>query len=129
MARITKKVDRAVDPRKRTQVFTTADADEGDILMIKSSLGHSATHLNAEATGGALKFHLNVIRSIVARRVDDPFFPFSAWPNVAKCVEVEDDGMGEITVAAGESFTMDDDLVIDDIQLTTISGTFSIFVS
>lgn len=129
MASVTKKVDRAVAPTKRSQIFTSADASEDDILMIYDSLGHSSAHISIEAIGGDMKVRFNVIRTVFPTRLYDGFFANGNWQNIASGVDIIGDGMGEVVVAAGESYELDRELTVDDIHLVTVSGTFSIFVS
>ena len=128
MAKVEKKVDRAVPVNKRTQVFTQADAGSGDILMINSSLGKSATHLRVEAIADmTVKF--NVIRKVYPKRSYEPLFNGSPEINVALGKEIIGNSMGEVILSAGETYEVDNEFVIDDISIESASGNFIIFVS
>lgn len=129
MAQISKRVDRAVAPTKRSQIFTSADASEGDIILIKDSLGHSAAHLLIEAYGGAMKVRFNVIRNVFPTRLMDGFFANGDWQNVALGQEIIGAGTADYVISSGSTLDLDRELTIDDVHLVTVSGTFSMIAS
>ena len=130
MANITKKVDRGVPPGERSQSFTQADIDdEGDILKIQDSLGKAATHVVIAATA-AMTVRFNVQRTIFPEKTHaeyDCLYP-GQYQNLAAGVDVEDDTGALVSLVAGESFTLDNDLSIKDIKIVSADGAFSIFV-
>jgi hypothetical protein len=130
MARITKPLDRSLSPLSRSQVFTEADVDAGDIIMVADSLGHPGHYITIDVTGGGeLSLRYNVIRSMFAPR-RDVFFPMSEfYPNTADKREFICSGVAAVTVDDNEIYALQGELAINDIQLETVSGVFTIFVS
>jgi len=130
MANVTKKVDRGVPPGERSQSFTQADISaNGDIIKVQDSLGKVATHVVIEATA-AMTVRFNVQRTIFPEKTRaeyDCLYP-GQYQNLAAGVDVEDDTGALVSLAAGESFTLDNDLSIKDIKVVTAAGDFSIFV-
>ncbi|MBD3268453.1 hypothetical protein GF373_17435 [bacterium] len=130
MAKITKHVDRAIPSTQRTQYFTSADASQGDILMVASSLGHDASYLEIEAAGN-LTLRFNVIHTVYPNRNLDPFFAngLGGWKNVTLGKEIIASGIAEVVLTSGETYTLDKTISISDIQLATATGDFNIFVA
>lgn len=130
MADITKKVDRGIFPTSRTQNFTQADAGAGDVLMVESSLGHPARHVMIE-TDADLEFRLNVYYKVYPRHAPfgDGLTDIDHLPNVAAGVDITSDTGALVSLGAGETFELDGDTPVKDIQLVTVSGNFDVFVS
>lgn len=133
MADIVKKVDRGVASAQRTQNFTEADAAvDGDILKIEESLGRVATHIVIENTAGsgAMTVRFNVIRTIYPNRTKEDYdclYP-EMYKNLALGQIIEDTTGALVTIGAGETFELDNDLPVKDIKVVTRATTFSIFV-
>ena len=129
MADIIKMVDRGVPTLQRTQNFTNADASAGDILKVQESLGRTAKHVVIEATG-AMTVRFNVVRTIYPNRTKEEYD--SLWPemykNLALGRTVEDTTGALVSIGAGESFELDNDLPVKDIKIVTAAGAFDIFV-
>ena len=131
MAEISKHVDRAIAENKRSQSFTQVDVGADDIILIKKSLGYDARKISiSDVVGGNLVLHFNVKRTVYPDRLTEFIQPgFSS--NLAQGVEFTGNSVGEIIVAAGETFEMSNDMAITDIHLidTTTATGFNIFVS
>ena len=132
MSDIIKKVDRGVPSAQRTQNFTEVDATaDGDILKIEESLGRVAMHVVIEnKTGGPLTVKFNVIRTVFPNRTKEDYdnpYP-EMYKNLALGQVVEDTTGALVTINAGDTFELDNDLPVKDIKLVTVSTTFDIFV-
>ena len=129
MANVTKKVDRGVPPGERSQSFTQAEVNAADIIKVQDSLGKAARHVVIEAAA-AMTVRFNVQRTIFPKKTHaeyDCLYP-GQYENLAAGVDVEDETGALISLAAGESFTLDNDLPVKDIKVVTASGNFTIFV-
>jgi len=129
MADIIKKVDRGVPTLQRTQNFTNTDASAGDILKVQESLGRTAKHVVIEATG-AMTVRFNLVRTIYPNRTKEEYdclYP-ETYKNLALGQTVEDTTGALVSIGAGESFELDNDLPVKDIKIVTAAGAFDIFV-
>lgn len=129
MAQITKKVDRTVPAQLRTQVFTQADAVQGDILLIEDSLGRVAKTVQIQAIA-VLGVAFNVLHTIYPPR--NPYgdgYPFGMYGSPPGSGLQYEANNASITLDAGETLTLDKDIPIKDIKLNTVSGNFEIFVA
>ena len=132
MANIIKKVDRGVPATQRTQNFTQADANVGDILMIQESLGRMAKHIviDVPTGGGSMTVRFNVIRTIYPNKTKEEYdclYP-EMYKNLALGQEVEDTTGALVTIAAGETFELDNDLPVKDIKVVSSATNWDIFV-
>lgn len=129
MSDITKKVDRGIFPTQRSQIFTNSDAGAGDVILVKDSLGHSARSLTVDATD-AMSIRLNVYRTVfVQRRTDQNLSPWApGLPNVASGIQVKDETNARIDLDPSETFTLTNEMPIDDIELVAVSGVYEILV-
>lgn len=130
MADITKLVDRGIPANQRSQIFTQADGGTGDVLLIKESLGRHAQQLTIEADGD-MSIRINVYRVVFPQRKTGEGFT-QWWPgldNVAAGVQVKDDTNALIPIAAGETFELNSEMPITDIELVTVSGDFTAIVT
>jgi hypothetical protein len=132
MADITKKVDRGISSPQRSQNFTDADGVvAGDILKIQDSLGRMAKHVVIENTSaGAMTVRFNVIRTIYPNKTKEEYdclYP-EVYKNLALGRVVEDTTGALVTIGAGETFELDNDLPVKDIKVVTLGGAFDIFV-
>lgn len=127
MADITKKSDRNIPPNQRSVRFTDTDSDVGDILMVKDSLGHSAQHLTIDSQLG-MTIRLNVYQTVFPLR--DTNDGLTQWwpglPNLALGQTYKNTTNALIEIGSGETFVLDDEVPVDDIELVTVSGNFSI---
>ena len=129
MADIIKKVDRGIPSGERSQSFTQADAVANDIIKVEDSLGKAATHVVVEAVD-TLDIKFNVKRTVFPERTHDEYdclYP-GQYKNLAKGVEVTDDTGALVSLSAGETFTLDNDLSVKDIKIVNTGGAFNIFV-
>lgn len=130
MSQITKLVNRAVPVQSRSQVFTDSDAVAGDILLVQDSLGKPAKTVQIQA-GAILTVRFNVLHTVFPPR-DTGLngFPFGDLSvNTAAGVQIEDTSQSVVSLGAGETFSLDNDLSVQDIKIVTTSGTFEIFVA
>lgn len=128
MSDITKPVDRRIPVAERTQSFTEADATTGDILMIEDSLGRPANVLTIESAGG-MAFRVNVYQMVAPPREGNDLMFTAGMPNLALAQRVKTDTQALIELEPDETFVLDDELVIRDMELVTVSGTFEIITS
>lgn len=129
MSQIIKKVPNFVPPGQTYQVFTEADAVDGDILMIKDSLlGHPASHVNIDATS-AIIVKFNVVQKVYPQRVQGDGFSDQGLLNISLGEEYIASGeMPDYTVGAGETFELENDFPVSDIMV--VSGeNYTILVS
>ena len=129
MTDITKKVHRLVPPNERTQTFTQADGGAGDVFMIKDSLGHPARKLLVEADD-TMSVRINVYQNIFP--LHNEFEDIHVWApgrlNLASGIRVKDNEGVEIGIDAGDTLELDNDVPVNDIELLTVSGDFTITV-
>lgn len=130
MADIIKKIDRGIPVTQRTQNFTQVDANEGDVLMISSSLGHCASNLTIEADA-TLEVRLNVYHKVYPRRTgNDGTEGGFGDLNISSGHRYKSEEGAIITVEAGSVYSMENELSITDLELVTASGVnFNIYVS
>ncbi len=129
MADIIKKVDRGISSDQRTQNFTNTDANPGDILKIQDSVGRVAKHIVIEAAA-AMTVRFNVIRTIYPNRTKEDYdclYP-EMYKNLALGQTVEDTTGALVSIGAGETFELDNDLPVKDIKIESAAGAFDIFV-
>ena len=129
MADIVKKADRGVPSEQRTQNFTQADANAGDILKIQESLGRVAKHVVIEA-GAAMTVRFNVIRTIYPDKTKQEYDCYyeGVYKNLALGQTIEDTTGALVSIGANETFELDNDLPVKDIKIETAAGDFDIFV-
>ena len=130
MSQITKKVDRGVTAAHRTQVFTQADASAGDILLIQTSLGKPARTISIQAVG-AMTVRFNVLRTIYPNRDSNawnsPYGPMTK--NLALGEEVEDTTQSVLTIDANTTFSLQNEIPVQDIKIVSAAGNWEIFVA
>lgn len=130
MSDITKWVSRGIPSAYRSQNFVNADAVQGDIILVKDSLGRPARNVIIECEKGPTRVRFNVYQKVYQYRPDvDGLMNTSHLYNVASGVSYIDTTMAFVDVEAGSIFTIDKTLAVSDIQLVTVSGDFDIFVS
>jgi hypothetical protein len=131
MSDITKKVSHAVPSQQRTQNFADEDATQGDILLIKDSLGRPAHYALVEALTGAMELRFNVYHTIYPRRLienEGGLMHTDHLPFVASGHQIKDNTQGSIDIQNGEAIEFMT-FPISDIELVVASGHFNIFVA
>jgi hypothetical protein len=131
MADITKRVDRGIPPNQRSQNFTEADAGDGDIILVKESLGKTANTVLIE-TAAEMVLRFNVKRTMYPpATLNDGLVDGygSSRLLLGSGLEYTDESNGTVTLLATETLELKDDLPVNDIQILTVSGVFDIFVS
>lgn len=124
MANITKAIDRLVPVQERCQVFTGSDAVQGDILLIRGSLGKSARQmvLNNTSIGDmSLRFNVRHIQ-YPSRGPNTGLHWNQGMRNVSLPTDVIIESMTPVVVEAGTSFSLQNDIPVNDIQLVGASG-------
>ncbi len=107
----------------------------GDIFRIKTSLHKVAKSLTIKVAegseGDSIEIRLNPIVKLYLRRDDLPSGPFlsSFGDVVASEREIVDTSSGTIVIAAGETYTFNDEVQIDTLQLVDKSADFTLTVS
>jgi len=125
MADVTKLVNRGVPAAQRTQVFTQADAGEGDVILVRDSLGRPAKKVLIETTAN-LSLRFNVYHMVYPQRDGRDLMDTGHLPNLALGGRVKDDTTAIISLEADETFEMDGSYSVEDIELLTVSGNFTI---
>jgi len=131
MADILKRVSRSIPPNQRTLLCDQGDAAQGDFLLIESSLGHLAGHLEVTATD-EFAFRLNVIQEVFPLHgfngTQDSSFEFSVehLPFLSSGQRIEVRTGAEYQLAAGGSMTFDQDIPICDLEIIIASGVWSL---
>ncbi len=133
MADVIKKVDRGIAPTERTQNFTQADASAGDLILVQDSLGKPAKTMIIDAVA-AMSVRFNVRRTIFppppfSDGITDGGLATQREFNLSDPRVVEDDTGALVTIGAGESFSLDNDIPVRDIKVVSAAGSFDIFVA
>jgi hypothetical protein len=133
MADVIKSVDRGIPATERSQTFSESDAGAGDLILVQDSLGKPAKTMTIDAAA-AMTVRFNVRRVIFPR--PDLNDGFSNSPNgdirrfnLSKPQVVEDTTMALVSIGAGESFALDNDMPVRDIKIESAAGAFDIFVA
>ena len=130
MSLITKKVNRGVPPPLRTQNFSNSDAVQGDVLMVKDSLGHEATHCSIRCEDADMRLRFNCYHTVYPRIPEREGLVFgSFYPYLVSGQTYIDDSTAFLDVEAATTVTFDDEFAISDIYLMTVSGHFNIMVA
>ena len=130
MSERTKRVDRNLPSPYRSVNFTNADAVEGDILLIKESLGRPALNCTIECGGFDMEVRFNVKRTIYPPvpiregRVFGDHLPY-----LVSGEDYLDTTVASISIEAGTVYEWETGPAIQDIELVTVSGNFDIFLS
>lgn len=130
MSEVTKKVNTALPVSQRSQVFTQADASAGDVILVRESLGKYAKVVQIQADA-EMSVRFNVLQTIFPDRDKG----LGGYPNgdntqdLSAGVTIQDTTQTPVVIAASETFTLDKDLAVKDIELVTVSGSFEIFVA
>jgi len=126
MADIVKKISTEVPKVERSQSFDHNDAVEGDVLMFKDSLGKPATHLVVEA-GDAMAFRLNVYHTVFPVRKNDIFASLNPGQvNLTSGIQVMQSTSALFQLSGLSTFTLDNDMPVNDMHLVTVSGIFNV---
>lgn len=127
MADVTKKVSRGLPPRQRLQIFDQTDAGAGDVILVKDSLAKPASRVTIESAGG-MTVRFNVYQTVFPQRQSGDGTYADQWgaQNVSKGVQHKDDSMGTVSIAAAGTLELDDDMPINDIEIVSVTGDFTI---
>ena len=125
MSQITKPTDANVSPLGRFQVFTQADANQGDILMILASLGKTAQEIIVMPSN-AMTIRVNVIQTVAPTRAGNDLMFTNHLPNLARSVTYVSQTATPIPVPAGGELHLS--MPIQDIELTSFTGNWTIIV-
>ena len=130
MTDIVKKINPGIPANERSQRFDHNDAGSGDVLMFKDSLGKPATRIIVEATN-EMFIRMNVYQTVYPLRtlLEDDFNQFNLGVlNLTSGVRYLDETNALIGLDAGETFELDNDMPVEDMQLVTTSGLFEVIV-
>ncbi len=130
MSDITRLVNRAIHPIYRTVQFSNADANEGDVLLVKASLGRSANNMTVQCEVGDMRIRHNVYYDVFPRRVADNMFTNTLHlPNIGSGLQYKDDTTAAVDIQAGTTYTWEGDFPINDVELLVVSGNWNIHCS
>jgi hypothetical protein len=123
MSKIYKKVDRNIPVTERTQEFTGADCAEGDVLMVKESLGKHASSARLRTIGGSAKIRFNVYQTVFSSRPADSLHA-QHLPNVQTAQEykISEPSIGDLIIEANTVYEIDRRFPIKDVEIITMSG-------
>lgn len=131
MADVIKKIDRGIPRQERYMVLTNSEVNAGDIIRVQQSLGRPANKVTIEATA-AMTVRFNVYQMVFPERSPSDGFRFSETGllNLAKGAEhYAGDGLDVVSIGAGETFELDGDISVKDLEVTTTDGAFEIFLT
>jgi len=137
MATITKRVERAVEPSKRYQIFkSSGNNDDGDpigvndVFMIETSLGRPARMIQITADAYASNFSIRLNSRIVQYQTLKPIDDSPPIPDLPNPIISTDTSMEPIVIGAGESLVLNEMVPVSDIQIVSLdAGSFEILVS
>jgi hypothetical protein len=125
MSQVTKPVDFNVGPQERFQVFTQADASQGDILLVLASLGKTAQEIIVMPTN-AMTIRVNVIQTVAPRRAGNDLMFTNHLPNLALSQQIISDFATPIPIPGGGELHWAGP--VQDIELTSLTGNWTIIV-
>lgn len=120
MAKITKKVDRNIPFKLRSQQFTKDEISEGDVLMIEDSLGFCANHVEIKTASGAMAIRLNVYQTVYPKRPANEGMNAEFWDLIASGIEYKTE-TPRIEVATNTTLTVNG-FAVRDLEVITASG-------
>lgn len=131
MGDVIKQVDRGIPGTMRMQLFSEADAGTGDFILVEKSIGKTASRVHITATD-AMVVRFNVYQHTRPIRNDVDQTNISPWNkggvNPALIQQYISDGNPDIEIAAGETFKLDNDISVRDIEIVSADGVFEILV-
>jgi hypothetical protein len=127
MADVIKRVSRGLPPRQRLQIFDQTDAGAGDVILVKDSLAKPASRVTIESVGG-MTIRFNVYQTVFPQRQagDGQYSDQFGGANVSQGVQHKDTSMGIVTIASGGTLELNDDMPINDIEIVSVTGDFTI---
>jgi hypothetical protein len=130
MSKIFRRVDRNIPVTLRSQEFSNLDAVEGDVLMVETSLGKLASHATIRTVNGSLRVRFNVYQTVFPHRGNDSLNAQYTL-NTASGTEYKlgEADTADYIVEADTSVDFFNRFPIRDIELVTVSGTFTVQVS
>lgn len=129
MSDITKKANPNISRNQRSQRFDLNDADEGDVILVKESIGHPAKHVTITCDD-AFGFRFNVYKTVFPERThtSGPFNGFwDGLKNLTSGVQVLDEQNAELYIN-NETIAFHNDIPVSDIQILMVSGNWTIDV-
>lgn len=141
MANITKPINRGIPPGMRTLTFNTAtDANDNgtsiianDIFKIEDSLGYPARHINIQVanSGTAVGIRFNPTVTVYPGRPSNEFGnPYSStYPMLASGNSFLDTSQNPIPIGTGTSYNIDREVLVKEVQITTLGTSFTIIAS
>jgi len=137
VADIVKKIDRLIPPTERTMLFDQTEISEGDILMVRESMGRPARSVVIDAVA-ELNVSFNVYHTVFPNRqgpasginMADPLMHTDHLPNLAQGIRMDRSvTVAGIWIEAGESFEMDGSFATRDIKFNAVSGNFTVLLT
>lgn len=132
MAEKTKTLDRNLPSPYRSVNWTEADSDEGDILLVKDSLGRPARNCTIEVddTGDGMSVRFNVKRKVyprIPRR--EGLMYVSHLPYLVSGQDYTADDVAVVNIEAGSTYTWETGPAVSDVQIVTASGHWDMWFS
>ena len=133
MANITKRVQPGIGA---SQYWDSAvDLDDGaggigtgDVFRIEESLGKPATNLTIKAAA-AMTIRINAYNKVYPNRQSNEFFNADMFQNIYAGVENHDTTQTPIAIAANNTFVMNGQVPIRNIEIVSAAGAFTVLVS
>lgn len=128
MAKVTKKIGKHIEIK--SQNFSNLDASEGDVLMVKDSLGKPASFARFVTKNGALKVRFNVYQTIFPHRPADGLHAEYAYNMMSgQEYKLDENEAAEFTIETDTAYELNKAFPIKDVELVTVSGTWDLLVA
>jgi hypothetical protein len=130
---ITKVVNQNVPPALRSVNFHNEDAGEGDILLVRDSLGRDAQNVTIKCTVADMRIRFNVYHTVFPPRTgvaaSGDLMYTSHMANLTSGEQIQDTSVAFVDISAGETYEWETGPLVRDIELVTVSGFFDIWCS
>jgi hypothetical protein len=133
MSDVTKPVNQNIPPQLRSVNFHNEDAAEGDILMVRDSLGYEAKNTTIKCTVAPMRIRFNVYHTVFPPRTgvaaSGDLMYTSHLANLTSGELITDTSNAFVDINAGETVAWESGPMVRDIQLVTVSGHFDVWCS
>jgi len=132
MAERTKICDRNLESPYRSVNWTEADSDEGDVLLVRESLGRPASNctIEVDSVGDGMSVRFNVKRTIyprIPRR--EGFMYVDHLPYLPSGEDYTDTTVALVNIEAGSTYSFETGPAVRDVQIVSASGHWDMWFS
>lgn len=139
MANITSRVSRGIHPNLRTQVWNTASGlndagnriDNGDIFLVKESLGHPAKNATFIVASSGINVRVrfnNRVTTYLPRPKGEYGYSGDYYDLLASGLSYTDSGVGSFTMAADSTWVFNDEFPIETVEIVDLDSTSFILI-